>query len=91
MSKLQRDVKGRFDPLDAQSITLAPHLKADGSLLRIDATVNFRVLSPAGVELETFEGFAQDITLDVASWYTAQFRADAWTAYKLKKGYTEIP
>ena len=91
MSKLQRDVKGSFDALDAQSVTLLPRLKADGSLLRIDAQVNFRVLDLAGDLIEVFEGFAQDVSLDVADWYTAQYRADAWTAYKLSKGYTEVP
>ena len=90
MSKLQRDVKSGFDTLDAQSITLIPRLNADGTLLRIDAAINFRVSDLANNEIEVFEGFGQDVSLDVMDWYTPAFRAAAWEQYKASKGYTEI-
>ena len=90
MAKLQRDITSGFSAArHTKSLTLMPRLKKDKTLLRIDAEIVWRVTDAKGDEIDEYTGYAQDISMDVASWYTAQFRADAWAAYKASKGYTE--
>jgi len=91
MALLQVEVTPGFSlQANTDNVSFQHHRRADGTTLRIDATVQLRVLAADGVAVvDQFEGFGQGVGMSFG-FLTPQWFADAWDAYLVSKGYVEV-